>query len=106
MVNRIVEDMEWIEIVSLIVSFQKGRFFLDVRSFKFMDVLVSLIKLVVEVKNLISFFKIEENQVKIFLKEEMDDFFEFEMEENYVKLKKEFFKKEEKVNYFKRKVCI
>lgn len=106
MVNRIAEDMEWIETVSPTVSPQKGRLFLDVRSPKLMDALASPTKLAAEAKNSTSPFKTEENQVKTPLKEEMDDSSESEMEENHVKSKKESPKKEEKANHPKRKVCI
>lgn len=107
MVNRIAEDMEWIETVSPTVSPQKGRLFLDVRSPKLMDALASPTKLAAEAKNSTSPFKTEENQVKTPLKEEMDDdSSESEMEENYAKSKKESPKKEEKANHPKRKVCI
>ncbi|XP_065923500.1 histone acetyltransferase KAT6B isoform X4 [Magallana gigas] len=104
MVNRIAEDMEWIETVSPTVSPQKGRLFLDVRSPKLMDALASPTKLAAEAKNSTSPFKTEENQVKTPLKEEMDDSSESEMEENHVKSKKESPKKEEKANHPKRKV--
>lgn len=104
MVNRIAEDMEWIETVSPTVSPQKGRLFLDVRSPKLMDALASPTKLAAEAKNSTSPFKTEENQVKTPLKEEMDDSSESEIEENHVKSKKESPKKEEKANHPKRKV--
>lgn len=104
MVNRIAEDMEWIETVSPTVSPQKGRLFLDVRSPKLMDALASPTKLAAEAKNSTSPFKTEENQVKTPLKEEMDDSSDSEMEEEFVKSKKESPKKEEKANPPKRKV--
>lgn len=104
MVNRIAEDMEWIETVSPTVSPQKNRLFLDVRSPKIMDALASPTKLAAEAKNSTSPFKTEENQIKTPLKEESDESSDSE-EEVPVKSKKESPKKEEKSVPPKRKVC-
>ncbi|XP_078316982.1 uncharacterized protein LOC111118300 isoform X4 [Crassostrea virginica] len=103
MVNRIAEDMEWIETVSPTVSPQKNRLFLDVRSPKIMDALASPTKLAAEAKNSTSPFKTEENQIKTPLKEESDESSDSE-EEVPLKSKKESPKKEEKSVPPKRKV--